>query len=582
MIRVGHFITSFADVTLILWSISVYMMDQAQAPPAIQGQTCVACGAAAVLACPTCGDEFYCSQDHIKSPYNSEKHDVVCAWNVRQRQAEQERVGRQEQQQAAGPAVVQDSPLLALGDNLLVHLCGFLRADDLVRLGQVCRALRSVCRDARAWASVHFCASSTSYSSRSEGTRLFQYGVLKIAPALHTMEVPYRWPAVNLLRYTNKVKVFELQYECASGEMVEDWDKKRLFHTLRHYSQSLEVVKLDCLHEMDTLRLIDQMPNVRELYIEGKLVKAYAGCTKVVKSLGLGNTVSKEVAVDFVRANRSTLQSFTVSEYKNRWAYCDERSPLWKELKKCNGLVKMSLMPPLSIINSFPHLRSFSMKDFGDENHAKIKRAFTSSPVIRNLTTLNLQMGYHGHRGLLKVVGTSCVALRELAILFRSSGRMNFVTVHVDVPRDLHVILGGLANLETLTLSVARVPSMVLDGIAQGALPKLTHLRLNSCGVTPQGREALARLREQRSTLQLDAKVSKAYTEHDTCWDWLPERCQEAMCRARSECDEEDPVPDPDSDDGDSGDVDSDGGCGGGFPDSTHFDDFACMLSDSD
>lgn len=530
------------------------------------------------MACPTCGDEFYCSEKHITSPYLSEKHEVVCAWNVRQ--AERQRAARREQQHAAGPAVVQqDSPLLALGDGLLFHLCSFLGADDLVRLGQVCHALRSVCRDARAWASVVFSASSRSYSfsSRSEGPRLFKYGVLKIAPALHTMEVPYRWPAVNLLRYTNKVKVFELNYQDASGEMVEDWDKKRLFHTIRHYSQSLEVVKLACLHEMNVLRLIDQMPHVRELYIGCQLAKVYPGCTKVVKSLRLSNTVSEEVAADLIRANHSTLESFSVDEYKNRWAYCGDKSPLWKELKKCNGLVRMSVMPPLSMINSFPHLRSFSMKEFGDEKHAKIKRAFTSSPVIRNLTSLKLQMGYHGHRGLLKVVGTSCVALRELALLFRSSGRMEFVTVHVDVPRDLHVILGGLSNLQKLTLSVARIPSTVLDGIAQGALPQLTHLKLNSCGVTKKGREALTRLREQRGTLQLDAKVSRAYTEHDTCWDWLPNRCKEAMCRAPSECDTDDPVSEPDSDGGDS-----DGGSSGGLPgmDFTHFDDFACVDSD--
>ena len=95
--------------------------------------------------------------------------------------------------------------------------------------------------------------------------------------------------------------------------------------------------------------------------------------------------------------------------------------------------------------------------------------------------------------------------------------------------------------------------------------------------VTKKGREALTRLREQRGTLQLDAKVSRAYTEHDTCWDWLPNRCKEAMCRAPSECDTDDPVSEPDSDGGDS-----DGGSSGGLPgmDFTHFDDFACVDSD--
>ncbi|KAE8739347.1 hypothetical protein FOCC_FOCC015151, partial [Frankliniella occidentalis] len=111
---------------------------------------------------------------------------------------------------------------------------------------------------------------------------------------------------------------------------------------------------------------------------------------------------------------------------------------------------RMSLTPPITLINSFPQLRSFSIHEFGDEKH-------------------------------ISIVGSNCTAVRELAILFRSSGRMDFVNVHVDVPRDLHVILGSMSNLQKLTLSVARVPSTVLDGIAQGALPKLTHLKLNSC-----------------------------------------------------------------------------------------------------
>ncbi|XP_026274951.2 uncharacterized protein LOC113204138 [Frankliniella occidentalis] len=552
--------------------------------PAIQGHTCVACGAPAVLACPTCHDEFYCSERHITEPYRTEKHDLICAWNVREAERERARAaGRCDSPEAAGPPVVQASPLLALGNGLLFQLCRYLPPRDLMRLGLVCRVLRAVCRDPRAWAHVTL-TPGYSHDYRSKEKGLLDLLVLKIAPAVHTMRVAYEWPAVNLSRYTNEAKVLEIEFEDATGELVEDYDKKRLFHTIHHYRNSLEVVKLSCLHEMEVLHLIDRMPRVRELYIEGNLVKVYPGSSKVVSSLKLGRTVSGAVVGELIRANRATLESFSVDMYRsdrNQWLHydgSDPKSPLWKELTKCKGLKRMSLTPPITLINSFPQLRSFSIHEFGDEKHISVKRIFSKSPVLKKLEKLSLGMGYHGHRGLLQIVGSNCTAVRELAILFRSSGRMDFVNVHVDVPRDLHVILGSMSNLQKLTLSVARVPSTVLDGIAQGALPKLTHLKLNSCGVTSKGREALTRLRDQRSGLEVDAKVSKAHTEHDSVWDWIPPRCEQAMCQAPSECDEDDPVSEADSD------ADSDAGSSGGFPstDSTFFDDFACVDSDSD
>ncbi|XP_052130180.1 uncharacterized protein LOC113215727 [Frankliniella occidentalis] len=128
-----------------------------------------------------------------------------------------------------------------------------------MRLGLVCRVLRAVCRDPRAWAHVTL-TPGYSHDYRSKEKGLLDLLVLKIAPAVHTMRVAYEWPAVNLSRYTNEAKVLEIEFEDATGELVEDYDKKRLFHTIHHYRNSLEVVKLSCLHEMEVLHLIDRMP----------------------------------------------------------------------------------------------------------------------------------------------------------------------------------------------------------------------------------------------------------------------------------------------------------------------------------
>lgn len=49
--------------------------------------------------------------------------------------------------------------------------------------------------------------------------------------------------------------------------------------------------------------------------------------------------------------------------------------------------------------------------------------------------------------------------------------------------RDLHVLLGCMADLETLVISKARVPSTVFEGLASGALPNVSLLDLRNCSV---------------------------------------------------------------------------------------------------
>lgn len=74
----------------------------------------------------------------------------------------------------------------------------------------------------------------------------------------------------------------------------------------------------------------------------------------------------------------------------------------------------------------------------------------------------------------------------------------------VDLPRDLHTVLEGLVDLETLAIYRARVPSTVLDGLAGGALLNLRTLLLHRCGV---------------SLLQ-SSSLTNLYTHFVSCKTW--------------------------------------------------------------
>ena len=80
-----------------------------------------------------------------------------------------------------------------------------------------------------------------------------------------------------------------------------------------------------------------------------------------------------------------------------------------------------------------------------------------------------------------QVVASSCTSLRELHLHYKFT--YYFGITAVKVPRDLHVILGHIGDLESLTLSGVRVPSTVFTGMAAGALPRLTEIHLGCSAV---------------------------------------------------------------------------------------------------
>ncbi|XP_034252427.1 uncharacterized protein LOC117651928 [Thrips palmi] len=437
------------------------------------------------------------------------------------------------------PSISQDSPLLRVPEEVLLQVCRSLQGSDLVRLGWVCHSLRVLCRNARAWRHVKFPGGENwSHAELRQGRappnkcrklRPKQYGVLRVAPALHTLTVSHQWPPVNLLRCTNNVKVFEFEWEMD----LEDEDKNKLYHTIRHYRHHLEKVKVPFLEGIKTFRLIDGLTKIQELYVGNQLVKVYPGSEKTITSLTLGWSVSGKTAAEIIKANRDSLSSFSVDIYTgdNLWMDASPKSAFCRALRLCTGLRDASIPTwgDISIIDSFPLLRSLTIFSFGKEQHLAAKHFFEASRVVRGLHKLSLHMGQSTHRGLIQVVACSCAALRDLGLLYVNP-------VSRQAPRDLHVILGRLGDLERLTLSSLMVPCSVFRGLAAGSLPNLAELTLDSCLVTNQGRAALEAMQAQRQDLAVVG------TRPKLAQAWLASRCTDSMCQASSDCDEDDPV----------------------------------------
>ncbi|XP_034247289.1 uncharacterized protein LOC117649031 [Thrips palmi] len=507
---------------------------------------CAVCYGAVHLYCQRCWAESYCGYRHLAE--DRPRHDKWC-------------FPRKVQDDEESPPTPQDAAILSLGEDALLLVCRFLGARDLVRLGQTCRALRAVCRDPRAWSHV------TWSFELSEERTLANVGLLKVAPALHTIKLGERWPKVNMLRCTRRVKKFVLSWD---EQLQQPYAVEPVMRLLGHWRGTLEVVVLGCLNsegdDVKLLRYIDGL-NIKELYIGDlapTLVKAYPGSAKAVRKLEIGTQVSGGVLTHLLRACRSTLVHFKASSFfmdLNAWVHphnCgrEPRSSVRRALMRCPGLEVVAVPAwygSLSMLHAWPALHSLCLYDFGEVKHRAAKEVFRTAAAAKQLRSLSLWMETVAHRGLLVVVAEACCALRELRLMFGTTD--DVVLAPVDVPRDLHAVLGRLPGLEKLVLHAARVPGTVFRGLAHGALPALRKLVLLKCAVTPKGREALQHLRGVRPDLRVKArKLRTARCQGDGL---EAVRCEQELCRVPSDCEDDDPVgADASDDDHDSMDSD--------------------------
>lgn len=466
--------------------------------------------------CPDCRDEFYCGVKHRDK--HRLAHQRVCAARPRTDAAPraQPRAGPRRE-----PRSQQASPLLRLPPELQLAVLRHLGPRDLVRLGHVSRALRALVQDACAWRHAVYpdpaedrwyrsthdrgdfddLAQCSGVGDPPRMLRHLRYttptcGVLRVAPALHTLRVLDRWPPVNLLRFTKAVTVLDLDLSLWN----HGYNSDKVARLLEHYRGHLQVVKLCTLTEVALLRAIDSL-NVRELYVAGSLVRTYPGSSKVLTSLTVGSEVSEAVLVELLGAAQATLRSFKVkagSDYEhNYWGY-NRSSLVPAALKNCTQLEEVSVPTwrgaHLALADAFPKLRALCLHDFG-LSHKLFADMLATSPAMRRLDTLALRLRF-GHRGLLQAVPRGCLNLRTLCLSLESSP-------HVELCRDLLIILGALGDLQKLIISNGRVPSAFFAGLAEGGLPNLEVLELRHCGVTALGRQRLEALPQRRPDLQL-------------------------------------------------------------------------------
>ncbi|XP_034256534.1 uncharacterized protein LOC117654254 isoform X2 [Thrips palmi] len=489
---------------------------------------CAVCFKPASVPCKACLEEAYCSSYHREE--NMKEHEAVCA-------------GRRRPRECLRPQVVQDGALATLPREVLLAVCGHLKAKALVRLGWVCSRLREVSRSAEAWQHVRF------PDDHPFELSAFHLGALRIAPALGALELS-EWPAVNLTRCTRRV-------QCLS---LEDWacsmrDAEKVIRLLRHYKGHLQVLKLSHLSSEDygdqNLQLLGALDGlgIKELYVNGNLLVVYPGSSKQVTALAVGGSVSGPVLADALRRCRKTLVSFAMSAYrvdKLSWA-CDRKGPVERALKKCKSLEELhvALWGRVGVLEAFPRLRSLGLIDAGwSAPHDAMLHFFQTSAVARGLESLQLHFECFAHRGLTQAAAAGCPNVKHLTLAYKGWHSMS--KVMVDVPRDLHVLVGRMAGLESLVLSKARVPSSVFEGLAAGALPNLTLLDLRNCSVTEKGQEAVSRLEARRPEVRvLSRHLARAVrlSRKDHSYG-TKTRCSHSACMPESDCEDRDPVRD--------------------------------------
>ncbi|XP_034240752.1 uncharacterized protein LOC117644991 [Thrips palmi] len=553
-----------------------------QAPAGV----CAVCGRKGSL-CARCGLASYCSKAHQKQDWS--RHKLSC------KRAEEETPGENDD----GPAL----GLTALPKELLLAVCALLGPYDLVRLGQVSRALRSVARDPAAWQHVtfperkpeadaaldhaghsvlhmlHLERTTTSALGRDAG-----YGVLRVAPALGTLRIIHGWPPVNLLRFTRRVRTLELQWTEISGQaqIGDGFGAERLRRVLSHYRGHLQVLRLARIDDVATLHFIDGL-GLRELRLGECVVRTYGaeGSVQGVATLSVGSNVTEEVVLELLKPCVDTLTTF---EVKSRlldfcgWAFREPQEALLPALRRCPRLVSVDVPADWFVrgyLGDLSGLDTLKLIDLGTQKHADVERALAAFPLARNIKVLTASLAFMAHRGLVMMVADAFPRLQALCLAFDSDSddpTMDAITNGMgealpDAPRDLAAILDQrLPDLEVLWLSEVRVPSTVWAGLASGLLPKLRELQLQEVQLTPQGAAALLALRAARPALcvQEHGVTAARRPQDDGVWNMFgeaddvdPFRCHEPVCAAPSDCEDEDPVT---TEDEDSNDEDSSGG----------------------
>lgn len=537
---------------------------------------CMVCGAKALL-CARCGLAAYCGREHQKEDWPL--HKKVCkksAGDTSKSNADEDN------DQALG--------LATLPREVLLVVCALLGPYDLVRLGHVSRALRSVARDPAAWMHVTFperkpgadnavwrtgrCTAAMldrEWAVKRALGRDAGYGVLRVAPALGTLRIIHNWPPVNLLRYTRRVRRLELEWHEICGWHGYGADKLR--RVLEHYRGYLQVLQLAQIDDVATLQLVDGL-GLRELRLADAVARTYGadGSVKGVPELFVGCNVPEDVLLELLRPCEPILTTFVVTPRLMdfcRWAHRQPDAGVLPALRRCAALTELEAPASWLVaghLNHFPGLTTLHLTDLGTQNHAEVRRAMAAFPVARNIECLSVTLAFQGHRGLVEMVADSFPQLQRLLLAFDSESDFNimdnFEARAPDAPRDLAAILHRrLSHLQALLLSEAHVPSTVLDGLASGLLPGLQKLLLRNVQLTRKGRAALAALRRARPALTV-RKMGVQRAQRDVGWGGLrhedPVRCEDPACLVSSDCEEEDPVPSEDEGGDDCSSDDSD------------------------